>query len=154
MKGSRGAEPTDANRRLAMIWGDGDKVKDPIGATYSSDKQIQSNVSEMLNNSNSLLAHYSALNHIRIKYPAVARGDYNAVTSSNKNFGGYYVSYDGEVIGIFHNTSVNPITIELSKCSGLDGNSFSKILEVVGMGEASYNNGVLTISGQTSIIIK
>jgi glycosidase len=30
MKGSRSTEMTDANRRLAMLWGDGDTVKDPI----------------------------------------------------------------------------------------------------------------------------
>ena len=31
MKGSRGTASTDANRRLAMLWGDNDTVKDPIG---------------------------------------------------------------------------------------------------------------------------
>ena len=30
MRGSRGGANTDANRRLAMLWGDDDGVKDPI----------------------------------------------------------------------------------------------------------------------------
>ena len=34
MKGSRGGAATDANRRLAMLWGDGDTVKNPEGTDY------------------------------------------------------------------------------------------------------------------------
>ena len=33
MRGSRGSAQTDANRRLAMVWGDGDTTKDPEGNT-------------------------------------------------------------------------------------------------------------------------
>ena len=40
MKGARGTANTDANRRLAMLWGDNDTVKDPIGTTYDSSKQL------------------------------------------------------------------------------------------------------------------
>ena len=45
MRGSRGGEATDANRRLAMVWGDGDTVKDPVGATYPAASQIEKGVS-------------------------------------------------------------------------------------------------------------
>ena len=31
MRGSRGSAMTDANRRLAMLWGDGDMIRDPEG---------------------------------------------------------------------------------------------------------------------------
>lgn len=153
MKGSRGSEATDANRRLAMLWGDGDRVSNPTGSTYPSDKQIQTTVADQLEDPNSLLSHYAKLINIRTRYPAIARGDYNAVTSSNRNFGGFYVDYQGETIGIFHNTSVNELTVDLSKCSGLDGHTFTQLLEAVG-GNATLNGTVLTIAAQTSVIVK
>ena len=89
----------------------------------------------------------------KTRYPAIARGDYNAVTSSNKNFGGFYVEYNGEILGIFHNTSANEITIDLAKCYGLDGHTFSVVCEVLGSG-ATLNGTTLTIAGQTSIIVQ
>ena len=46
MKGSRGGANTDANRRVHMLWGDGDTVADPEGATYS--KQAETSVKEQL----------------------------------------------------------------------------------------------------------
>lgn len=154
MRGSVGTANSDANLRLAMLWGDDDFVRNPEGTTYPEDKQVQTTVKDSLANSASLLNHYRKLISIRTKYPAVARGEYNVVTSSNKNLGGFYVTYEGEVLGIIHNTSLGEITVDLSRCSGLDGNSFTQLLEVVGMGEATYENGVLTISGQTSVILK
>ena len=39
MKGARGSENTDANRRLAMLWGDKDTVEDPTLVTYTSSKR-------------------------------------------------------------------------------------------------------------------
>ena len=153
IRGSRGAAMTDANRRLAMLWGDGDKVKNPEGTTYDPDKQITDTVVMQLEDENSMLSHYSKLINVRTKYPAIARGEYNAVTSPNKNIGGFYVEYQGEVIGIIHNNSMNEITIDLADLRGMDGNSFTQILEVLGSG-AKLNGGVLTISGCTSIILK
>ena len=81
LRGSRGSANTDANRRLAMLWGDKDFIKDPIGSTYESKYQIDTTVASQLEDPDSMLNHYSKLIHIRNKYPAIARGDYNAVTS-------------------------------------------------------------------------
>ena len=153
LRGSRGGEMTDANRRLAMRWGDFDLVKNPTGSTYPDSKQTSSNVSLQLADDNSILSHYQQLLSIRQRYPAVARGDYNAVSSANKNFGGFYVEYKGEVIGIFHNTSSGELKIDLSKCSGIDGHSFTQLCEVVGKG-ATLEGNILTIKGQTSVILK
>ena len=154
MKGSRGSEATDANRRLAMLWGDSDRISNPIGSTYPSNKQVQTTVADQLENPNSMLSHYAKLINIRTRYPAIARGDYNAVTSSNKNFGGFWVEYQGEVIGIFHNTSGNTITIDITKCNGIDGHTFAQLCEYVGMNGAKLEGNLLTIGGQTSVILK
>lgn len=149
--GSRGAANTDANRRLAMLWGDGDTIRDPIGSTY--DGQIEIGVREQLNDKNSLLNYYSKLIATRHKYPAIARGDYNAVTSENSHVGGFYIEYNGEVIGLFHNNSTESVTVRLSELSGLDGHRFTRILDFVGISNASLDADVLTIGAQTSVIL-
>ena len=153
MRGSRASEATDANRRLAMLWGDGDRVKNPTGYTYPSDKQITTTVASQLEDPNSLLNHYAKVIAVRNKYEAIARGDYNAVTSSNSKFGGFYVTYKGEVLGIFHNVSTSSITIDINKCSGLDGNRFTQLLEVLGS-SAKLEGNMLTIAANTSVILK
>ena len=154
IKGSRGGANTDANRRLAMLWGDGDKIKNPTGSTYSNKKQITETVKDQLWDKDSLLRYYSRLIAIRHKYPAIARGDYNAVTCDNKNFGGFYIEYNGEVIGLFHNNSAEEIQIDISTLSGLDENSFSTLCDYIGMGKAKLKGNILTIGAQTSVILK
>lgn len=153
IRGSRGSANTDANRRLAMLWGDEDLIKNPVGSTYPADKQIKSTVASQLQDDNSILTHYQKLISIRTRYPAIARGDYNAVTTTHRNVGGFYVEYQGEILGIFHNTSAEDVTVDLSTCSSLDGHSFSQICEVVGS-EAKLEGSVLTIPARTSIILK
>ena len=97
--------------------------------------------------------HYAKVIAVRNKYEAIARGDYNAVTSSNSKFGGFYVTYNGEVLGIFHNVSTSSITIDINKCSGLDGNRFTELLEVLGS-SAKLEGNMLTIAANTSVILK
>ena len=149
--GSRGAANTDANRRLAMLWGDGDGIQNPVGSTY--DGQIESSVKDQLKNEESLLRHYSRLIAVRHKYPAIARGNYNVVTSENDQLGGYYIEYNGEIIGLFHNSSDQPIVVNLSALDGLDGYSFSRLCDFVGLGSASLDGDLLIIDGQTSVIL-
>lgn len=154
VRGKRGTELTDANRRLAMLWGDGDFVKDPLGSCYPAENQIKTTVSSQLEDPNSIRNHYAKVIAIRHKYPAIARGDYSAITSSNKNFGGFLVSYKGEKLGILHNTSSSAITFDLSKCSGLNGYTFSQLCDFVGCGNATLEGTMLTIGAYTSVILK
>ena len=155
MRGSRGAANTDANRRLAMLWGDEDLVGDPTGSTYPSDKQIQSNVAMQLEDEGSLYNYYCKLIAIRHKYPAIARGEYNSVTSNYKNVGGFYIEHDGEVFGLFHNNSaIDTLSIDLSACEDLDGHTFTKLCDYIGMGAATLEGSILTIDPQTSVIIE
>ena len=151
MRGSRGGDNTDANRRLAMLWGDGDLVRNPVGATYSSYKQIQSTVKEQKGDKNSMYSYYCKLLSIRHRYPAIARGDYKAVDCGSKNLGGFIVEHNGEKIGIFHNnSSTESYSYNLSK---LDGLTFKKIYDSIGIGKATLDGTTLTILPQTSVIV-
>ena len=154
MKGARGGANTDANRRLAMLWGDDDKVRNPVGTTYSSKYQTNGSVIDHLNNPTSLLNHYERLINVRAKYPAIARGIYTALTYSNSSFGGFKVEYNGTTIGIFHNTSTEPITIDLSSATQ-GGVNFTTIFETLGFGfnNATLNGTTLTIPALSSVIV-
>ncbi len=154
MKGSRGTENTDANRRLAMLWGDGDKVKNPVGSTYSADKQIKTTVATQLEDENSLCNYYRKLIAIRHKYEAIARGAYTSLDCGSKNYGGFLVEYKEEKIGIFHNTSTEEISYDLKDCKDLAGVSFEQLGDYIGCGTAKLEGSVLTIGPQTSVIVK
>jgi len=154
MRGSRGGANTDANRRLAMLWGDDDLIGDPTGSTYPDENQIQSSVVEQSEDKESLLNYYRSLIKIRHRYPAIARGIYNSLTTSEKNFGGFLIDYEGEELILLHNTSSEEISFDLSTIKGLEGHKIGKICDYIGMGNAKLQGTVLTIGAQTSVIIK
>ena len=153
LRGKRGTELTDANRRLAMIWGDGDMVLNPPGACYPEGNQIKTSVASQLEDPNSIRTHYAKVISIRNKYPAIARGTYSALTY-NKNLGGFLVSYQGEKLAIIHNTSSSAITVNLSSLSGLNGYQLKQLCDYVGVGNATLNGTTLTIGAYTSVILK
>ena len=153
IKGSRGSAYTDANRRLAMLWGDGDTIQNPEGSTYKDKYQIITTVSSQLNDKNSTLKRYVDLISIRCKYSAIARGDYNSVKTENKKVGGFYIEYQDEILGLFHNVSSEEITIDIFACDGIDGYSFSQLCEVIGS-NAKLEGNMLTIGAYTSVILR
>ena len=60
MRGSRGGANTDANRRLAMLWGDEDQVSNPTGSTYSASNQIETTVADQIASETSLYTYYKS----------------------------------------------------------------------------------------------
>ncbi len=154
MKGSRGSESTDANRRLAMLWGDGDLIKNPVGSTYLEKNQIKTTVSEQMEDENSLYRYYCELIAVRHRYPAIARGAYDAVNCGLKNFGGFLIEYEGEMLALFHNTSTEEISFDLSDCAGIESVAITKICDSIGMGSAKLKGTILTVGPQTSVILK
>lgn len=152
MKGSRGASNTDANRRLAMLWGDGDTVKDPTGTTYEPSKQTNGTVSEQINNKDSLYNYYAKLIALRNRYPEIARGEYKALSYDEVCFGGFMITCGAECTGLFHNTSDRTLTVDISK--GGTGISFTRVCDYIGQGKASLDGNLLTIAPQTSAILK
>ena len=154
MRGSRGGEATDANRRLAMLWGNEYTPRNPVGATYSSDKQIKTTVIDQMADENSVYTHYTKVLAIRHKYPAIARGNYKAISCGNSKLGGFLVEYNGEYLVIIHNTSANELTYDLTRCAALNGKNISTVCDYVGLGAAFMNGSLLTIPAYSTVILK
>ncbi|MFA5719591.1 MAG: alpha-amylase family glycosyl hydrolase [Acholeplasmataceae bacterium] len=152
MKGIRGSEPTDANRRLAMLWGDKDSVTDPVGATLTKDYQTNGSVRDHLSKKDSLYNHYKKLIMIRNAYPQIARGEYTPLEFSGyQSFGGFLTTYDNKTLAVFHNTIDTPQTIDLSNFTT---HKFKNILAYVGLGKAKLMDQTLTLDGYTSVVIE
>ena len=149
MKGSRGGSNTDANRRLAMLWGDGDTIQDPIGADYSSE-QTNGTVADQLPNGDSLYNHYKKLISIRKANPEIAYGTYTPLQTDSK-LGGFISTYEGSSVMVLHNTSLSDVEVDISTLTELE---LTSIAAYVGMGEATLNGTILTISAQTSVVLK
>ena len=98
--------------------------------------------------------YYCKLIALRHKYPAIARGDYSAVSSAYKNVGGFMIQYEDETLLLLHNTSQEELTVDLGECQGLDGNTFATLCDRIGVGDAKLEGTKLTIGPQTSVILK
>jgi glycosidase len=146
MRGSRGGANTDANRRLAMVWGDGDTVKDPTGATYKN--QIEDGAMQQRGDENSLYNYYKKLIMIRKANPAIARGEYKSVSVKGTNVGGFTSTYEGKTVLVLHNTTKTPQTIDVSQFG-----SFTELRAFIGLGDASLSGTTLTLGGQTSVVL-
>ena len=154
MRGSRGAEATDANRRLAMLWGTEYTPKNPVGSTYSPEKQIKTTVVDQVADENSVYSHYAKVLAIRHRYPAIARGNYTAISCGNAKLGGFLVEYNGEYLVIIHNTSGGELTYDLTRCSALNGKGIDEICDYVGTGKASLNGNLITVPAFTTVILR
>ena len=150
MRGSRGGEMTDANRRLAMLWGDGDFIRNPEGSTYADSKQIQTTVADQKADENSMYNYYCKLLAIRHRYPAIARGTYTAIKSAQKNLGGFLIEHEGQTVALLHNNGTEALTFDLSK---LEGVALTQVLDFIGMGDVTLEGTILTVGPQTSAIV-
>ena len=149
MKGSRGSDNTDANRRLAMLWDDGDKVKNPTGSTYSKASQKNGTVATQIGDENSLLNYYKRLIMIRKAHPEIARGSYTAISIGS--IGGFKATYNDSTVVVIHNTSFEEVSFDINSISAAN---VSVLADYIGMNEASLEDGILTIGAQTSVVLK
>ena len=150
IRGSRGGANTDANRRLAMLWGDGDTVRDPVGTTYEASKQIDTTVADQIADKYSLYSYYKQLLLIRAAHPAIARGEYKAVDVTGTKLGGFVADWNGERVLVLHNTTINSAEVDLAALGLAD---FTKLSAFIGVEEASLEGGVLRLGGQTSAVL-
>ncbi len=153
LRGARGGANTDANRRLAMLWGDGDTVKDPAGSTY--DKQTPYSVADLDRMGGSLLKHYRKLIAVRKENPEIARGSYTALSFSGTRLGGFLCTLDGSTVGVFHNTTEGTLKVDLAEATD---HSFSEITAILAVDPfdsvASLEGTVLTLGPQTSAVLR
>ena len=158
LKGSRGSANTDADRRLAMLWGDGDTVKDPSEATYNQKNQ-QSNgtVYQQKMNGDSLYSYYKKLIMIRNANPEIASGEYTSLNLEGTNVGGFIASTGESLCMVLHNTTNRTVTLDLSK---VGGGHFTKLAAVIGVtsledpAETSLDGTKLIIDPQTSVVLR
>ena len=146
MRGSRGASTTDANRRLAMVWHDGDTVKNPVGSDY--DKQVEQGVAEQIRDEGSLYTYYKKLIMIRHANPEIARGEYKAYAVPDSKIGGFFATYEGSTVLVLHNTTLSTAAVDLS------GLGVSELRAVIGADGASISGTTLSIGAQTSVVLK
>ena len=151
LRGSRGGSNTDANRRLAMLWGDGDTVQDPPGATYDPSKQSPYSVRDLLGMGDSLYNHYKRLIMIRNANPEIARGTYTALSIPDSKAGGFLCTWEGSTVAVLHNTTQRDLKIDLSAITDTE---FHTLSAVVGIGEAYLEGTILTLEGQTSAVLR
>ena len=150
MLGSRGGASTDANRRLAMLWGDGDTVKDPTGANYKGE-QVNGTVADQLGQADSLYNHYKKVIAIRKANPEIATGAFTPLDVKNSKAGGFVSTLNGVSVAVIHNTTMETVEIDLSKITDLPCKSLASF---VGMGEVTLEGTILTIPGQTTAILR
>ena len=150
LRGSRGGEMTDANRRLAMLWGDDDMIRNPVGSTYPGDKQIQTTVADQAADENSLYNYYCDLIAFRHQYPAIARGVYSDLKCKEKNLGGFAIEHEGQTIGLIHNNGTEALSVDLASLNV----TFTELCGFIGMGEATLEGTVLTVGPQTSVVVQ
>lgn len=149
MLGSRGGANTDANRRLAMLWGDADTVKNPTGTTYKAE-QIHGTVADQLPDGNSLYNHYKKLIAIRKANPEIAYGTFTPL-STNGKYGGFLCTYEGNTVAVLHNTTKSDVTIDLSKLTDIQ---LSTLAAYAGLGTATLDGTILTLEAQTSAVLR
>lgn len=148
MRGSRGSANTDANRRLAMLWNDGDTVQDPAGTTYAKTSQIQDGVAEQILDESSLYTYYKKLIMIRKANPAIARGEYRSVSVKNTLVGGFTSTYEGKTVLVLHNTGSSEQTIDVSQFG-----SFTELRAAIGLSDASLDGTTLVLGPQMSVVL-
>ena len=149
MLGSRGGANTDANRRLAMLWGDGDTIKNPLGSTYKAE-QVNGTVADQISKGDSLYTHYKRLIQIRKANPEIAYGEFTALQLPGKA-GGFLSAWNGKTVAVIHNSTTEAVTIDLSTIEGL---SFETISGIAGLGSAKLEGNTLTLEGQTSVVLR
>ena len=149
LRGSRGGANTDANRRLAMRWGDEDSVQDPEGSTY--DKQTDATVHSMMQQSFSLFHYYRRLIALRREHPEIFRGSYQALNIPDTKLGGFISTWEGSSVLVLHNTTGRDLTLELTDPAL---QAFTRISGFIGVGSAMLDGRILIVEGQTTVLLR
>lgn len=151
LRGSRGGANTDANRRLAMLWGDGDTVRDPVGSTYEQKHQTPYSVRDLLGSDDGILNYYKKLILLRKANPEIARGEYRALFLKDTKVGGFTVTWQGSTVTVLHNTTGSAKTIDLT-AEGIP--AITRVAGFIGAEDAELNGTTLRIGAQTSVILR
>ena len=153
LRGSRGGANTDANRRLAMPWGDGDTVQDPEGSSY--DTSGFASVADRENTKSSILWYYRKLIAVRKANPEIAKGAYTALEFGGTKMGGFLCEWNGSTVAVVHNTTEKKQQVDLRKVTDVPLTQIAAVLEaIIGDGGAELEDGILTLYSQTSVVLR
>ena len=153
LKGSRGAAPTDANRRLAMRWGDGDTVEDPEGSDYPN--QTDATVQSMAEEEDSLLKHYARVIRARRDNPEIARGIFVPLSFADTKAGGFLCTRDGKTVAVLHNPTKQEASLDVETAAGRRFTEIAAVLDAApGQGSARLEEGWVILGPQTSVILR
>ena len=133
-----------------MLWGDGDTVKNPTGSNYQAE-QVNGTVADQLDQADSLYNHYKKVIAIRKANPEIASGTFTPLNLSGTKAGGFLSTLNGSSVAVFHNTTTEPVQIDLSQLSDFPCQA---ITAFVGMGDATLEGNILTIAAQTTVIMR
>ena len=136
-----------------MLWGDGDTVQDPAGSDYA--KPSTYSVKDLEGMKGSLLQHYRKLIAIRRENPEIARGEYTALSFKDTKLGGFLCTLDRSTVGVFHNTTGQTLSVDLSKTTE---QRFTAVAAAIAAGAdeavATLDGTVLTLGPQTSAVLR
>lgn len=147
MKGSRGTASTDANRRLAMLWGDKDTVKNPVGASYTEDSQTNGTVRSQLGKENSIYNHYKKVIALRNANPEIARGQVSSITTFGDSICVLKYVYNGSTVYVIHNMAAIGANLDLSSFGNL-------VLSGWTTAEATLSGSQLTMGAFGSAVVR
>lgn len=140
MKGSG----IDENKRMAMLWGEGNDCNSPAAADYT--KQIDSSVKEQESDEESLLNFYKEVIAVRNKYPLFTDADVESFETDNSSL--YALTYLGEDnITVITNMSDSEVELVLDGEYALDS-----IIDVVGA--PTLEGSTLKLPAYSTAIIK
>ena len=146
----------DENKRLPMVWSKTD-LSGMTDGPANSDKEFESvklGVEEQENDPDSLLNYYKRALRIRNENPEIARGTVEKVNSlCNGNQAAITKTYEGSVIGIVYNTSLEEaISVDLTG-TVLEGMEIRGYLSTSGE-EVSLDGQILSMPAGTICILK
>ncbi|MBR7009312.1 MAG: hypothetical protein IKI02_00195 [Oscillospiraceae bacterium] len=151
MRGSRGGANTDANRRLAMVWGDGDTVADPKGSTYPADVRADATAAQQLGQEGSLYNYYKKVILLRQANPEIAMGSYAALQLADTKAGGFISEWNGSRVLVLHNPSGSAVTLDLA---ALGLAEFTQLSGFVGLGEVKLEGSTVSLDAQSSAVLR
>ena len=146
----------DPDKRMPMVWSRSVQTgitAPPPGGTYDESGVVP--VDEQIKDPGSLLNFYRSVLAVKRRYPAIARGTYAAVTTSDAAILASSRAYQGEVVHVVENLD-NTAHTESSSALGLA--SGAKIVAQLSTGDdaaqASLAGGRLTLPPLSVVVIR
>ena len=78
-------------------------------------------------------------------------GVFTSLSLNEGKVGGFLSEYEGKTVAVIHNTTNEAVTIDLSKYPQIPA---ALLAAFVGVGTATLEGNILTLAGQTSVVLR